>query len=206
VVKILSQSGDSLADMYEAEGSIAGIDQLITRELPIVHEMGATVFSERYRATFRRSTSGAINQSTAFNMVITNLPLEPTRLLGLAVISNNTGRVDRVAVMVRFPNTTTQDIPIWVWDGSTTQNVEMDDNGGGVVTHGMFIGDAHSMIPNMIGGGGQSAAQMDAIACRGESTAFGAGTVTVTVLYYFAFAPPVGNIGSSSYGVPIPGW
>ena len=45
MVKILSQAGISLADLYNVEGSIAGIEQLDTRELPIVHEMSGTIFS-----------------------------------------------------------------------------------------------------------------------------------------------------------------
>ena len=203
MVKILSQAGSSLADIYDAQGSIAGIDQLETRELPIVHEMGATVFSERYATTTRRAVSGNIAQSTAFNLVLTNLPATPTRLLGLAVISDDGSRVARAVCVVHDPNEN-QDVPIWAFNGNLI-TIDMIDNNAARAAFSLLRGERDAtFIPTMVGGSGQSNQNMvDQIALRGDTGAFGAGTVFIRVIYYLAFAF---QGGVDSRGLPIPSW
>ena len=201
--KILSQAGNSLADIYDVKGSIAGVESLETRDLPIVHEMGATVFSERYATTFRRSVSGNIAQSTAFDLAITNLPATPTRLLGIAVVSDDGSRIARAVCVVHDPDAN-QDIPIWAFNGNLI-TIDMIDDNAARAAFSLLRGERDAtFIPTMIGGNGQSNQDMvDQIALRGDTSAFGAGTVFVRVLYYFAFAF---QGGVSSRGLPIPSW
>lgn len=200
MVKILSQSGDSLADIYDVEGSVAGIDQLETRELPIVHEMGATVFSERFSTTTRRSSTGAIAQSTAFGIVIGNLPPMPTRLLCVTVLSDDETRIADAAIVLRDPDEE-QELVVWAFDGSATV-VRLVDDAQAVATFDLL----HSSLPfvqTMVGGGEQQPDMVDQIGLRGITTAFGAGDVTITAIYHLAFAF---RHGLSSRGLPIPSW
>jgi len=203
MVKILSRSGTSLADIYDVKGSIAGIDQLETRELSIVHEMGATVFSERLHTTIRRATDDALAQNTAFEAIITNLPSVPTRLLGMAVVTDDASRISRAAVMLRDPESSGgTEIPIWAWDQSTSVRVNFIDLGSSV-TFDLLVSAPPVFVPTFIGGSGQQPDPVDEIVLRGVTTGFGAGTVFMRVFYYMAF-PFLG--GLSSRGLPVPSW
>jgi len=202
MVKILSQSGISLADVYNVQGSIAGIEQLESREVSLTHDMASTIFSERYVTTFRRLTTGDILQSVAFDVNVDNLPSTPTRILGIAVLADNAARVERCSVNVR--DGSEQDIPIWSFSVGNSEPIRMLDDGS-VVNLSLLIPTPGSVfVPGMIGGSGQpSTSMMDGISLRGASTAFGAGTVEVIGVVYMAFAF---RAGLSSLGLPIPGW
>ena len=203
MVKILSQSGNSLADTYDVEGSIAGIDELETHELGIIHEMGATIASERLSGNLRRGTTGAINASDTWDVLLTDLPAVPTRILGCVVMTDDASRVARAMVAIRDqPNG--REIPIFAWDDNEADlALRIQDNGGAVgilalLQNALSIGT----LPNMLIGTDQPQ-PIDAIAFRGVASAFGAGDVTITFLLYIAFTQ-VGGI--SSRGLPVFSW
>ncbi len=200
--KILSQAGISLADVYDVQGSIAGVEELSSGEVSLVHEMGATIFSERLSHNIRRSGTGAILQSVNFNLVINDLPAVPTRLLGVAVFSDNAVRVLHAAILARSAGDG-REIPIWVYDQVNFLAIRMEDAGGGVADHELLLGNVQAtMLPTFVGGNEQPQI-VNELAFRGTTTAFGAGDVTITALYYTAFSQ-VG--GLSSRGLPIPSW
>ena len=208
MVKILSQGGRSLADMYDVEGSIAGIEDLQTRELQIVHEMGATLFSERFRTTIRSVASAATAQNTDINLAITTLPNAITRILGIQVFADNGARIDRCQVSVNEP-TNGDDFPIWVWDAlnlSAGVRVEVD---GGQVAVDILIPERNGSLPTFVtGAAGETRSQQapDAvrdITVRSRTTGFGAGTVVLTVLVYVAFTY---TGGVSAFGAIVPSW
>lgn len=204
MVKILSQAGRSLADVYDVQGSIAGIDQLETRELPIVHEMGATVFSERFSGAIRRSSTGAIAQSTTWDLVLTNLPATPARVFGVVVFSGGVTRLSNAMVAIRDA-VDGREIPIFAWDANEASlDIRLVDDGNPVNTVS-FLQNALSIgtLPSMIVGAGQPQ-EVNDIAFRGVTTAFGAGTVTTTMLLYIGFSEIA--FVPSSFGLPIPGW
>lgn len=204
MVAILGDAGKSIADLYDVEGSIVDIRELHTAELPIVHEMGATLFSERYSGFLRNATSGAIIQSTAFNVVIDSLPAGPFRIYGVTVFINNAGRIDFASVAIRNP-LDGREMPIWIWDSSTDAEVRVrfSDDGAAVGTQLFLQPNAGNVIfPQLIAGLGQPQDVRD-IAFRGISTAFGAGNVTCDLLVHVGFSQ-VG--GLSSRGLPIPSW
>jgi len=202
MVKILSQSGNSLADIYDVKGSVAGIDQLETRELPIVHEMGATVFSERFSTTIRRTAATGVAQNTDINAVITNLPVMPTRLLSVGVISDDGSRILRLAIMARDP-VANLEVPIWVYDAANFLPINLT-NAGAVTTFDSLLGNVQAtMMPNMVGGSAQQPDMVSQLSLRGTTTGFGAGTVDVTAIFHLGFAF---QRGLSSRGVPFPSW
>jgi len=204
MVKILSQSGNSLADMYDVAGSIAGIEQLESRELPIMHEMGGTLFSERFSSTIRRATTGALLQSVTWDLLITDLPPAISRILGVAVFANVAARTTHAQVSVRDP-VAGRELPIWAWNTAidAESNIRMQDNGAAVTTFAFLrTVDQLENSPNMLTGSDQPQGVPD-IAFRGITAAFGAGTVIVTAIVHVAFAQ-VGGI--SSRGLPVPGW
>lgn len=204
MVKILSQAGTSLADTYNVEGSIAGIEQLETRELPIVHEMGGTVFSERLSSSIRHASSGAINQSTNWNVILTDLPVTPFRILGVTVFISTTARVTIASVAVRHPGDD-REIPIWIWDAARDVEVRarFTDTGAAVATT-QFLRPLELMeaIPHM-GLGTEQPQPASEIAFRGQTAGFGAGTVTATMIMHVQFSQVA---GLSSRGLPIPSW
>lgn len=202
LVKILSQSGNSLADIYDVKGSIAGIEQLETRELPIVHELGATIFSERLNGQMQRRTSGDILQSTTFDIEF-DLVHSITRILGLCVNTDNSGRIATAAVYIRNA-ADDREVPIFLWEaGGPTIAARYRDNGAAAAATTMLanMGDV-GILPNLLFGPGQPAGT-SAMALRGLTTAFGAGTVEISMTFYRAFALIT---GLSSRGLPVPGW
>lgn len=203
MVKILSQSGRSLADVYDVRGSIAGIDQLETHELPIVHEMGSTIFSERFRMTLRRVAPAAVLQSTAIASISSNMPQSITRVLGIVVVSDDASRIADASVSLRQPNVTQQEIPIWVWDTASTTPVRFLDNGS-LVTLDLLVGHASAvLLPTFSGGSDQGSDAPTDMVLRGGTNAFGAGTAFLRAFYVLGFTF---QGGVSSYGLPIPGW
>ena len=203
MVKILSQSGDSLADIYDVEGSIAGIDHLETHELPIVHEMGATIFSERFSTAVRRIITPALLQTVSFSQVDSDLPVMPTRLLSLAVISDAGARIQSLALVANDP-AVNQDVPIWVYDETNFLPIRLALEGSAVATYDLLLGNIQATnLPNMVGGSGQHSTMVSALALRGITTTFGAGTVFVQALLHLGFAF---QRGLSSRGVPFPSW
>ena len=205
MTKILSQSGNSLADLYDVQGSIAGIDQLETRELPIMHEMGATVFSERLSGFVRRGTSGAIAQNTNFDVVLSDLPFGISRILSVQVICDTVSNITDVCVVQRTA-ATEQDLPIWTGGPSlplAAQRVRFEVAGAGVAYHDVLTPQVYA-LPSLVIGEGQPQ-QVSQIAMRGLTAAFGAGTVTIQMLVYLALSH-VGGGSISNRGLPVPGW
>lgn len=205
MTKILSRSGDSLADIYDVEGSIAGIDQLETRELPIVHEMGGTVFSERFTTRVFRITSGALAQNLAYAVELITLPETPARLLGIQVFVDSTARTTRVAVLATDP-TLGQDFPLWVWNAAAadTAVVTFEDASTHANRSLLIPWLGINVYPAFVGGRDQQDSMVSSVTLSGLTSGFGAGTVTATALLYLAF--PRGDINISGRGLPIPSW
>ena len=204
MVKILSRAGSSLADIYDVKGSIAGIDQLETRELPIVHEMGSTVFSERLSGFIRRSISASTAQNTAFDVVITDLPAGIYKIQRLAVLADNTAaRTDNIQVSVRATNGG-REVPIFVWNSTdNSQDVVRIVENAGVAGDEAYFNPLLPFVPILCINDPQRQVVGDEIVMRGTTSGFGAGTLAYTLLVYLAFTH-VGGI--SSVGLPIPSW
>lgn len=201
MTKVRSQAGNSLADIYEVGGSIAGIDELETRELGIIHEMGATVFSERLAGVIVRSETGDINQSVTFDNVITGFGANVVRILGLLVFTDNAARFDEITVSVRDP-IAGRETPIFAWDvNEAGVSIRLQDDGAAVAT---YTGLANSLdittLPSMLIDQRQPVSE---VAFRGRTPAFGAGTVFARLLLYTAFAE---IRGYESRGLPLPSW
>ena len=206
MVKILSRSGASLADIYDVRGSIAGIDQLETRELPIVHEMGATVFSERYQQTIRRLATAAIGQNTTWDLELADLPAGITRILGLGVFQNGAaGVVLHAQVSVR-DDAQSREIPIWVWDDGidAEPRVRIQDAGAAVATQFYLRAPMVEGLPSMLTSTGQTQ-QTPNIFFRGLTSGFGAGTIICTMVLLIGHTAQPNNV-PSSIGLPVPSW
>ena len=206
MAKILSQSGVSLADIYDVEGSIAGIDTLDTRSLPIVHEIGASVWSERASGAIRRTSTGALAQNTTWDLQLDNLPASINRILGVFVFTDNAARIQNAQVSVGSGG---REQPLWFWDVNE-QNIELrlQDDGGAVAVVFGLCSDRNmgaGTLPSMAFGSVQPQ-PIDDIIFRGDTAGFGAGAVTVTALIYIGFSEVGRAFGVSSYGLPVPSW
>lgn len=203
--KILSQAGISLADVYDIEGSVAGLEELDVSEVKGVHELGGTIFSERLQGAIDRRTTGAIAQNTDWDIILTALGNIPTRILGVLVFTDDSARIGHATVSVRNP-TEGRELPIFVWDSAEgVITIRMEDDGAGVANH-VALANGGSLnitkLPSMLIGT-ELPVTVDEMAFRGRTSAFGAGTVTITALIYRAFTQ-IGGI--SSYGLPVPSW
>lgn len=202
MVKILSQAGMSLADVYDVVGSVAGVEQLQAGEVSLVHEMGATIFSERFNLFVRRVTTAALLQNTDWDILLTDLPATPWRVLSVAVLSLTLAHTERAQLSVRDANTE-REMPMLVWNrvDDTERAIRIVENGAASAVLGMLT-PAVAFVPTM-GSGADQRQSMENIAFRGRTSAFGAGTVVHVALVQLAFSH-IGGI--SSRGLPIPSW
>jgi len=199
--KILAQAGISLSDVYDVQGSVVGVEELLSREVSLTHDMGQTLQSERLSADVRRAESTAVAQDLPFSAGLLSLPRIPCRILAIIVVTSVTSRILNCAVSVSDAGDS-QEIPIWAWDGTNERTLRFVDDGSesNLIT---LVGDpTFSRLPSFTFGRDQPQS-VESIVVRGTSSGFGAGTVQVTLLAYIAFADIA---GISSYGLPIPSW
>lgn len=206
MTKILSQAGQSLADIYDVAGSIAGIEQLETRELPIVHEMGSTVFSERLAGSIITLSSGAIAQNIDIGVEVADLPATPVRIYAVQAYESTLGRTEFLSLAVANSIAATEtDVPVWTWDTNVdgVRTVRNLRGGLGPGNDIMLVPNpAAQYVPTMMIGT-RLPEDVGRLVMRGRSAAFGAGTLTVTMVIYLAFAELQ---GVSSRGLPLPSW
>ena len=207
--KILSQAGTSLADIYDVEGSIAGLEELDSDAVKTVHEMGQTVFSERFRTRLIVLSTGAIAQSTTFAINFTLGIVPIARILGAEVMSTTTARLTQanlnIGTQVAGDET---EIPFWSWQTGAGDDFEKlvlnRISGGAVSTKVRYIPGQPLGHPYMAIGDGQPDTVASTIEFRGITSAFGAGTITLSALIYLGF--PAASSGLSSRGLPVPSW
>ena len=203
-VKILSRSGVSLADTYDVVGSIAGVEELDSESVKVVHEMGGTIFAERFSTTVRRVVTGDILQSADFNAFISDLPGTPIRILNVTVLNlgnDSVARVSRVSAWMRDP-VAGRESPLWVWGGGVTVQNVVDNNAAVTNIEVLEPAPEFTVLPLIAAGGLQPQSVSDLV-LRGRTLAFGAGNLELTLLVYIAFSDPQ---GLSSFGLPVPSW
>lgn len=201
MVKILSQAGSSLADVYDVQGSIAGIDTLDTRDLPIVHEMGATVFSERLSGEVVRLGVVGLLQNASFDVILISPPAGIYRVLGVVVVTTPTARILHCQCSVRSVGQA-REVPFFVWDSTNDveAGIRLDD--GGVVNR-IQLRPSSNLTPTLGISDGQPRRVGEEIVMRGQASAFGAGTVLVTASIFLGLTDVT---RLSSRGLPVPGW
>jgi len=200
--KVLGQAGISIADTYDVEGSIAGVEELDSHSVKTVHEMGSTIFSERLSGGFSRMGSGDILQSTSWDLTFDLSAIPIVRVMNVIVISDNAGRIAHCNVSVR-DDPDGREVPIWIWDAGPdiVTSIRTEDSGVGVADQ-FTLRPGITQLPSMLLGTDQSQ-PVNLLTFRGVTTAFGAGTVNPRAIIHTMFAT-VGGI--SSFGVPIPSW
>lgn len=204
MVKVLGKAGVSLADAYDVQGSIAGVDELNSEEVSLTHEMGATLFSERLQGFLFRLTSGDILQSVNFQITLeVNIPIY--RVVSVYVQADQTTRLDRVQVSMRQTQGE-REIPMFIWDSANDveSSILIVENGGATTNDFALIQTNPGPTMPIIGiGADQPALVGDEIVMRGTSSAFGAGNVEIVALAYIA--NPQGVI-ARGVGLPVPSW
>jgi len=204
VAKILAQTGNSLADIYNVLGSIAGIEDLDTRTLPIVHEMGGTAFSERLSGAVRRITTGDILENVSWEVKLTNLPTPYARVLSLIVMADTANRVTTAQVSIEN-GTQTREVPIYAWSSASDASISLRINDDGAVAVFNLLRPAVQLqgMPALIIQQSIPSFAMGNLVFRGLTSGFGAGTVEVVAVVNVAF--PF-TAGLNSRGLPIPSW
>jgi len=206
MAKILGQSGKSLADLYDVEGSIAGIEELDAESVKLVHDMGPTIHSEQLTTQIFRAVMADTAQNLEVDTIFAGLPGPLSRIYGVACIIDTTARMANYVVSVESA-ADGQDFPIWAWDGTNEDTFRFNDAGAGAAqTIFLRAAPEYTNMPNMRLGvnAGNGADSVERVVCRGLTAGFGAGDVSVTTLLYMAM--PTGDVGISNVGLPPPSW
>lgn len=205
--KILSQSGTSLADTYDVEGSIAGVDNLESRDVHLFDEMGGRVFSERLQSFFIRMTTGLILQDTNFDIIAGGVPDSPNRVLAISVLVAGGDRIDRASVSLNDTEGET-DMVLFAWNTSSDVGIITRwEELGNLASDLLLVPTAPPNLPALMTRTGPGKSMPD-LALRGRSTGFGAGTTECVAIIHICRANP-GNPAPgapSSHGLPLPGW
>ena len=203
MVKVLSQAGISLSDVYDVEGSVVGVEELEAREVALTHEMGATIFSERLSGAIRRAESVNRIQSQSFISTFNDLPQGPYRVTGVFAFVDTAGRLANLQLSLRTADQT-REIPFFVWNSAldSEATVRIVDDGAAAANIIALLGD-RNLMPTLGIGVGQPQQVGPSIVMRGITSAFGAGTVSITAIVYVAFSQIA---GISSIGLPVPSW
>jgi len=202
--KILGQAGTSLADLYDVEGSIAGVEQLDSEDVKVVHELGSTILSERLSGAITVLSSGAVGQSLTWDVTLVFPPRFTSRILGIVVITNMSARSDNCQLSVSAAGND-QDFPLWSWSvgdaGDDARNIRIANFSilGGQVE---LVPGTTARTPSLLIGTEQPI-EIAGMRFRGKTSAFGAGTVIHEALIYQAF-PSLRGV--SSKGLPLPSW
>jgi len=209
MAKVLSQSGISLADTYAVEGSIAGVEELLTKDVHLSHEMGGTIFSERLETNVTRLNPGAIAQNVTWAVTLVP-PDSPNRILGVCMIIDTTARVTHASLAIGAV-TGVRECPIWSWDiaNDAEQAITISIDGATVGVEILML-PGFSLLPQMLtrSNGVLEGNLMGNLIYRGLTAGFGAGTVLPLMFCLLARAnqaiPDPGQ--PSSHGLPIPSW
>lgn len=176
---------------------------MLQEEVQVVHEMGATIFSERLAADIRQLTSGDIGQNVGFDVTLATDLTTPARILGITVTFDTAARLDRAQISLQQNGI---DFPIWAWNVSVDEVIviRMDLTGAGVGTEQLCrpLRPLAGNVPSMLFGSLQIQPMPDLI-FRGLAAGFGAGTVRATADILTCHAT---RGGVSSFGLPIPSW
>lgn len=208
-MKVLAQTGVSLADVYDIQGSIVGTDELLGGEVHLSHEMGGTIFSERIQTFIVAISSGAILQSASFDATFGAIPDCPNRVLAVTVIVDTASRLNNCTLSV-FIDDASGEYPIFNWAIAHDQqkNCRIDLGAAAPADLTMLVPIAGvNLLPALLTRVG-IADQMPTLRFRGTTDAFGAGDVTATCLVTLARATPGSPAPGepSSHGLPIPSW
>jgi len=203
MAKIQGDSGQSLADTYDVVGSSAPIETLVSHDVNLVHEMGDTIFSERFSGVVRRAVSGALLQTVAFDVIVDNIAEFPARIHSIAVLTDVAARVLKAQVSI-LDERAERELPIWAWESAAGVElpIRIIDNGAAVANMFLLMPSLNLQIPSILSGS-ESPRPVNAIAFRGLTETFGAGNVNLTLLFHLSFT---GQGGVSSRGLPIPSW
>jgi len=206
--KILSQAGTSLADVYDVEGSVVGLENLDVSDIKGVHDLGPQIHSERLLVFSLLADSTAINQSTAFDIELGAFPDSINRVLSVFVLADVTGGFSFCSVAIRDSGSLVDHI-IWAWDSVDDLESQVRWAEPAVGTHIALRPTAlvAGGLPTIIARTGASRT-MPSLFFRGQTLAFGAGTVRARAQIQVARpdrgAPAPG--APSSHGLPIPSW
>lgn len=207
MAKILSKSGDSLADAYDVQGSVAGIDELQSRDVNLVHEMGATIFSERVHGAIQAMSSAGVAQNATWNIEVL-LP-RVSRILNWVVFADVVSRVaDAQLSLGDVAASNPIEVPFWSWDSVLdAERVVRLNFAGSVSQEIMLIPALPSGVPGQLLAFGteqpDAGTAVQRLAFRGTTLGFGAGSVIVTALIYHALSAVT---RPSSRGLPLPSW
>ena len=208
--KILSQAGVSLADVYDVEGSVVGLENLDVSDIKGVHDLGPQIHSERLIVFNLIADSTALAQNVDWDVELAGFPDSINRLLSISVVVDVGARVNLCSLAIREPDTLADHL-IWIWDSSDDLETNVRwSNTGGTVANILALRPITNVLggaPTMIGRTGTTQA-MPSLFFRGRTLGFGAGTVQAQCLIQ-VMRPDVGNPAPgapSSHGLPLPSW
>ena len=205
--KILSQSGIALADQYQIEGSIVGVESLQTDDVSLVHEMGAAMMSERMKQIQVLMEPTAPTQNTNFSLSSGGVADCPNRVLHAAVYipAANAGDITSCVLSIEDGRTGIQSVFFEFNDAQDDEGAIRWDDGTGSADM-LTLRGRHTLPSLMIRPNIGTA--MPVIRFQGSTSGFGAGTVAIQALIHLVrpaqLVPQPGQ--ASSHGLPLPSW
>jgi hypothetical protein len=208
--KILAQAGISLADSYDVEGSIVGVEDLNAGDVSLIHEMGGTIMSERLQSFILRLVPTAPAASSNWTVSSGELPDCANRILGAIVVMPSANSTDITNCSISIQNgAIDRQFPFWTWDTGEDAEIRIRFNldGAGPEDFRQLRPREGIQLPSLATRLGLGE-QMPNIRFNGTTSAFGGGTVAIEAYVHICRPnPEVPSPGHpSSHGLPLPGW
>lgn len=212
--KILSQAGISMADTYDIEGSIVGVENLDANNVSLVEDMGPRVMAERMKTIMVTGTTGALADAIDFNITVLGSTTIPSpdcasRVLSVNVYipAANATEIENWSLTVRDQNLQ-REAALITWDIDIDSEVKVvwNNDGAGAANFIQLRPLTHQLPGLLTRAGDLEIAPL--LLWRGTTAAVVATTVTATLVIQLARPnrtnPAAGQ--PSSHGLPIPSW
>lgn len=211
--KIQTRAGESLADQYDTPGSVAGVEELLSRDVGLFHEMGNVLLSERMQSEILEITGAAMGASVSFDWVTEvsrPLPKTPTRIFQIAIVASRAATIARAALYISDPGpqfdgtSTAREIPIFAFDYALDVETPIQfEDGGDAEATWYLLRSPTPMLQQLLVRIGALHTMPD-IVLRGETLGSFSGVVYVRAL--ILLASPSGGPQGATVGLPIPSW
>jgi len=214
LAKILAKVGDSLADSYDVVGSIAGTEELVSREVSLIHEMGSTIFSERLTSHITKISSGSLAQNASFDVVSSPFEECANRISMVQFIADAASKFKFCSLMLEDPNGDLEfPIDVWCSAAATTSGsadseagIRFDPDGTGAASMS-WLRPTLAFEPTVISRMG-GVTGIPTLIFRGTASAFGGGTAELFCYVHHMRPASLNPLPGAerSHGLPLPSW
>lgn len=183
--------GSALAQILDVRGGRVRIEDLRDTEgVSLVYDLASLAKGQLLTVATRVADTGAIAASTAWELLLQDLPVG-ARILAIDVATDDSTRIQQAGVYQTGLGAAPRDSNLWFWaTGDDTGVIPAGIQIGAFVPTAQLYADANKVfLPNVFVSGVTNRSRLGqaGITFAGQTIAFGAGTVRINAQITIAF-------------------